>query len=105
MEILRESRADDAFVRIKNCGDVDALRITAFAARGAAWPGEAGPDVKFDDRMDAISLMALDRLFAIDSKEAEESLEYYKRCFPPDGGYGVFFGEREARKRSLGLPH
>lgn len=99
MEILRESRADDAFGRIKDCEDVDALRIAAFAATAAAWPGEAGPDVKFDDRMDAISLMALDRLFAIDSKEAEESLEYYKRCFPPDGGIGVFFGEREERRR------
>ena len=51
-------------------------------------------------RMDAISLRALDRLFAIDSKEAVESLEYYKRCFPPDGGYGVFFGEREERRRA-----
>ena len=105
VEILRESRTDNAFDRIKDCRDVDALRIAAFAATAAAWPGEAGPDMEFDDRMDAISRMALDRLFAIDSKEAEESLEYFKRCFPPDGGYGVFFGEREERKRSLGLPH
>ena len=100
LQILRESRAEEAFGRIKDCDDVDALRIAAFAARAAAWPGEAGPDVEFDDRMDAISLRALDRLFAIDSKEAEESLEYYKRCFPPDGGYGVYFGEREARRQA-----
>lgn len=100
MQILGEPSKSEVARQIKHCEDVDALRIVAFSAWATAWPGEAGPDVEFDNKMDAITLMALDRLFAIDSKEADRSIEFFKRSFPPDGGYGVFFWEKERERAS-----
>ena len=100
MELLREPCTADASAKINHCTDVDALRIVAFAAHATSWPGEAGPDAEFDTGMDQIALMALPRLFAIDSEAADETIEFYNRSFPPDGGYGVFFREEEARRRN-----
>lgn len=101
LQILRAPSKSDAFDKIKACDDVDTLRIVAFTATAAAWPMEAGQDVKFDDIMDRMVIMALDRLFAIDSESSKESLKFYKRSFPPDGAYGLLFKEWEKRWGSL----
>ena len=99
LQILRAPSKSDAFDKIKACDDVDTLRIVAFTATAAAWPMEAGQDVKFDDIMDRMVIMALDRLFAIDSDAANDTIEYYKRAFPPDGAYAIFFEEWEKRRK------
>lgn len=78
--------------------DVDALRIVAFAAHVAAWPMEAGPNVEFDNKMDEITFVALAQLFDIDSKEANDAIEFYKRSFPPDGAHGLFFEEQRTKR-------
>ncbi len=98
MQILREYNKPETFTTIKTCNDVDALRIVVFAANAAAWPMEAGPESEFDEGMDDMLIMALDRLFAIDSDAANDTIEYYKRAFPPDGAYATFFEEWEKRR-------
>ena len=88
-------------VKIRVCDDVDVLRIIAFAASVTAWPMEAGPNIDFDNTMDDICIIAIQRLFDIDSDEADESIECYKRAFPPDGAYSLFFKECEEKRRAL----
>ena len=99
MQILREYNKPETFTTIKTCNDVDALRIVVFAANAAAWPMEAGAETEFDEGMDDMLIMALDRLFAIDSDAANDTIEYYKRAFPPDGAYAIFFEEWEKRRK------
>lgn len=103
MQILRTSDEQDIICKIKLCDDVDALRIIAFTASVAAWPMEAGPDVNFDNKMDGVVVTAIGRLYAIDSDSANASIEFYKRAFPPDGAYSLFFKEREEERKSLQL--
>lgn len=105
MQILCTPSKADVFYKIKCCEDVVALRIVAFAANAAAWPIEAGEDVDFENTMNDMSIMALNRLFEMDSDDANESIEYYKRSFPPDGAYGVFFKEWESRRKFLNAKH
>ncbi len=102
LQMLGESRQAEAIREIRECGDADALRMVAFAARAASWPGEAGPDVDFDNRMEAVEFAALGRLFDLDSDEAKESLAEYERSFPPDGAFALFFEERGWRLRPHG---
>ena len=101
MQILRNPEAEDIFDRIEACEDVDALRIIAFTARTAAWPMEAGPNVDFDNRLDDISQIAMRKLFAINTDEANDAIELYKRAFPPDGDYGLFFKEWGEKRKCI----
>lgn len=95
MRILQTSDAEVIISKVKACDDVDALRIIAFTANIAAWPMEAGPDVDFDHKMDGVFFVAMQRLFDMDSDKANESIECYKRAFPPDGARSLFFKECE----------
>lgn len=99
MQILRNPDADDVFRQIETCEDVVALRIISFTAYTSAWPMEAGPDVDFDSQLDRIFVMAMHRLFIINSKESNEAIEYYKSAFPPDGIYSLFFTQWEEERR------
>ena len=101
MQILREHGKPESFATIKACNDVDALRIVAFAAKAAAWSMEAGSNREFDEGIDSMLIMALERLFVIDSEVANETIEYYKRAFPPDGAYSLFFKAWEEERKSL----
>ena len=101
MRILQETNCDDVFRKIKLCDDVDALRIIAFAAYTAAWPMEAGPNVDFDNKMDGIFHVAAQRLFEIDSDEANESIVCCRRAFSPDGARSLFLTECEEKRRAL----
>ena len=101
IQILRTSNEQDMIYKIKSCDDVDALRIIAFTASAAAWPMEAGPDVNFDSKMDGIAITSIGRLYAIASDSANASIEPYKRAFPPEGAYSLFFKEWEEGRKPL----
>ena len=101
MQMLRTSDEQVIINKIKACDDVDALRIIAFTARATAWTMEAGPNVEFDNKMDSITMTAIGRLYAIDSDEANDSIDCYKRAFPPDGAYSLFFKEWEEGRKPL----
>jgi hypothetical protein len=64
-----------------------------------AWPMDVGPNVNFDNKMEDIAIKALKRMYDIGSDYAFESIEYYKRAFPPDGAYSLFFNEMEKNRR------
>lgn len=98
MQILDAPCDTETINKIENCEDVDALRIIAFAAHSAAWPMEAGSNGDFDNRMDSISLVALRRLFFIDSEAARDSIDYYKRTLGTDGSYSLCFRKWEEEK-------
>lgn len=101
MRILQAPEEHSIIDKIKACDDVDTLRIIVFTARVTAWPMETGQNINFDNKMDGIFQIAMQRLFAIDSDEADESIDCYKRAFPPDGAYSLFFKEWEEERRSL----
>ena len=101
MQILDAPRDTETINKIEACEDVDALRIIAFAAHSAAWPMEAGSNGDFDNRLDSLSLVALRRLFSIDSEAARDSIDYYKRTFGIDGAYSLCFRKWEEEKRTL----
>lgn len=101
MTILGDVNSAKVLDRIKALDDVDALRIIAFTARATAWTMEAGPNVEFDNKMDGITMTAIGRLHAIDSDEANDSIDCYKRAFPPDGAYSLFFKEWEEGRKPL----
>lgn len=101
IEILQINDEEEIIDKIRVCDDVDVLRIIAFTASVTAWPMEAGPNVDFDNAMDDICIVAIQRLFEIDSHEADESIEYYKRAFPPDGAYSLFFKDCEEKRGTL----
>jgi len=103
LKILRGHNDNEVFAKIKACEDADVLRIIAFTASVAAWPMEAGTDVNFDNQMDGVAATAIGRLYAIDSDSANASIEFYKRAFPPDGVYSLFFKEWEEERKSLQL--
>ena len=100
IQILQNSDDQDMICKIESCDDVDALRIIAFAARVAAWPMEAGPDVEFDNKMDMVALTSISRLYVIASDSANASIEIFKRAFPPDGTYSLFLKEWERSRES-----
>ena len=100
MKILRGHNDNEIFAKIKVCEDVDALRIIAVTATVAAWPMEAGANIDFDAKMEDVFYTAMQKLFDIDSDEANESIECYKRAFPPDGAHSMFFKECEEKQRS-----
>ena len=62
---------------------------------------EAGADVQFDNRLEKIALSALHRMFIIDTEQASDAIEGYKRAFVVDGAMSLYFlkWEDEARKR------
>lgn len=101
MKVLREHNDIRVVDKIKACNDIDALRIIAFTATITAWPMEASPNFDFDNKMDGIFFIAMKRLFEIDSDEADESIECYKRAFPPDGAYSLFLKECEEERKKL----
>lgn len=101
MQILRHIDTPDIFEKIESCEDVDTLRIIAFAASISAWPMEAGPNIDIDNRLDDISQVAMHRLFTINTDEANEAIECYKRAFPPDGAYSLLFKEWEEERKSV----
>ena len=101
MQILRHIDTPDIFEKIESCEDVDTLRIIAFAASISAWPMEAGPNIDIDNRLDDISQVAMHRLFTINTDEANEAIECYKRAFPPDGAYSLRFKEWEEERKSV----
>ena len=101
LDILSKCGEDDVFDRIKLCDDVDALRIVAFSSSVAAWPMEAGENVNFDNRLDDIFQMAMNRLYTINSESAYDSVMLYKRAFPPDGAYSILFKEWEEERKSV----
>lgn len=98
MQILCNPGASSIFDQIEECNDVVALRIIAFTASVAAWPMEEGLDVNFDNRLDDVFQVAMYKLFAIDSNESKEAIEYYKRAFPPDGAHSLLFKEWEEER-------
>lgn len=102
-EILQSSPDEDMSLKIKLCNDVDTLRIVAFAVASVAWTMEAGCNVDFDNKMESIVIDALKRLYDIGSDYALESIEYYKRAFPPDGAFSLFFNEMEKKYRERGV--
>lgn len=102
MKILREYNDIAVFDNIKTCEDVDALRMIACTAHLAAWPMEAGPNVDFDNKMEDVAIEALKRIYDIGSDYVFESIEYYKRAFPPDGAYSLFFKEMETKCKERG---
>ena len=105
MQILRTSDEHDSFDKIKMCDDITALRIIAFTAIATAWPMEAGPNVDFDNKMDGIFRMAMQRLFEIDSDGANETIESCKHAFSSDGAYSLFFTGLEGARKILRSKH
>lgn len=105
MKILREYNDIAVFDNIKTCEDVDALRMIACTAHLAAWPMKAGPNVDFDNKMDGIFRMAMQRLFEIDSDGANETIESCKHAFSSDGAYSLFFTELEGARKILRSKH
>ena len=101
MKILRGHNDNEIFAKVKACEDADALRIIAFTANIAAWPMEAGANIDFDAKMEDVFYTAMQKLFDIDSDEANESIECYKRAFPQDGARSMFFKECEEKRRAL----
>ena len=101
MRILQTGGEEAVVNNIKACNDIDALRIIAFTATTTAWPMEAGSNVDFDNKMEGIFFIAMQRLFDMDSEEANESIECYKQAFPPDGAYSLFFKECEEKRNAL----
>ena len=101
LDILFKCGEDDVFDRIKLCDDVDALRIVAFSSSVAAWPMEAGENVNFDNRLDDIFQMAMNRLYTINSESAYDSVMLYKRAFPPDGACSILFKEWEENRSKI----
>ena len=101
MRILQTDDEEAIDNKIRACNDIDALRIIAFTATITAWPMEASQNVDFDNKMDGIFFVAMQKLFDIDSEEANESIDCYIRAFPPDGARSLFFKEcQEKRKRT-----
>lgn len=98
MQILRNPEPVCIHNQIEACEDVDALRIIVFTASAAAWPMEAGPNVDFDTKLDGVFQSAMHRLFAINTDAANDAIELYKRAFPPDGAYALFFEEWEEER-------
>lgn len=91
VQILTENADNQAIKLIYTLDDVDALRIIAVAAQATAWPMEAGENVVFDNRMEALSFAAVKRLANIRSNRSRESLNYAKRAFELDGATSAFF--------------
>ena len=101
-EILQSSSYENMALKIKMCDDIDVLRIVVFTAMATAWPMKAGPNVDFDNKMEDVAIEALKRMYDIGSDYAFESIEYYKRAFPPDGAYSLFFKEMETKRKERG---
>ena len=101
MKILRGHNDNEMFAKIKACEDANALRIIAFTANIAAWPMEAEPSIDFDAKMEDVFYVAMQKLLDMDSDEATESIERYKRAFPSDGVYSLFFKECEEERSVL----
>ena len=98
-EILQSSLYENMALKIKMCDDIDTLRIVVFTAMATSWPMEAGANVNFDNKMENIAIETLKRMYDIGSDYAFESIEYYKRAFPPDGAYALFFKEMETKRK------
>ena len=103
IKILSLSSSDEIIKEIHELDDVEALRVIAFAAHIASWPMRASSDIDFDNRMDSVFQSAMQKLFLSDSDAAHDAIEHYKRAFPPDGAYSLFFKEREEERKSLQL--
>lgn len=101
LRILQTTNKQEMRNKIKDCKDVDALRIVAFTTHTTAWPMTAGPNIDFDAEMEGVFYVAMGKLFDIGSDTANESIEYYKQAFPPDGAESLFFKECEAKRRVL----
>ena len=101
LKILRGHNDNEIFAKIKACEDADVLRIIAFTADIAARPMESGTSIDFDAKMEDVFYVAMQKLFDIDSDEANEYIKCYKSAFPPDGARSMFFKECEEKRRAL----
>lgn len=85
LEILKNPFSESVFFEISQCKDINALRIIAFSASATAWSMEAGYDVELDNRMDDISIAAIEQLLDIDSEETRFVIERFRQVFHNDG--------------------